>query len=253
MSTSQIKQIGGRAGRYGLHGNSSEGGIVTTLYPEDLPAVKAAMDSNLPPVPGAVLPFNLSAHNTIQQATLVDKPQFTDVLETVSLFSRTRHPYIHGEDKKSARVAELLNTTSNYFTMEDMIAWFLSPVSWRDDVAKAVATRFLKDHQMRLRVNLTKALRQEKLLQVLEKTCSTMEVRAKVSDPRATLVALEILHRSVILYMWMGQRMPVVFADLEEALELKEKAEKAMEFVLQAMTKGMNAKRIVNGLTDGRS
>jgi len=106
---------------------------------------------------------------------------------------------------------------------------------------------------MRLRVNLTKALRQEKLLQVLETTWSMMEVRAKISDPRATLMALETLHKSIILYMWMGQRMPVVFADIEKALELKEKAEKAMEFVLQAMTKGVNTRGIVSRLTDGRS
>ena len=253
LSTSQIKQIGGRAGRYGLHGASSDGGIVTTLYPEDLPAVKAAMDSNIPPIPGAVLPLNVNAYFTVQQATLADKPQFTHVVETMSLFSRTRHPYIHGENKEHREVAEFLNTAFSHFTMDDAMIWFHSPVSWRDDVAKAVATRFLKDHQMRLRVKLTEALRQEKLLQNLEATYLAMEAQKKVSDPRATLMALETLHKSIILYMWMGQRMPVVFADLEEASELKEKAEKAMEFVLQIMTKGVRAKSIVGRLADERS
>jgi hypothetical protein len=47
------------------------------------------------------------------------------------------------------------------------------------------------------------------------KTCSAIEAETKVSDPRATLMALETLHKSIILYMWMGQRMPVVFSDLE--------------------------------------
>ena len=132
------------------------------------------------------------------------------------------------------------------------MSWFLSPVSWRDDVAKAVATRFLKDHQMRLRVKLTKVLREEKLLQVLETTCLAMEARARVPEPRATLMALETLHKSIILYMWMGRRMPVVFADLEEALELKGKAEHAMEFVLQGMTRRVRTKSVVNNLSDGR-
>jgi hypothetical protein len=40
------------------------------------------MDSDLPPIPGAVLPINFNAYNTVQQAMLVDKPQFTNVLET---------------------------------------------------------------------------------------------------------------------------------------------------------------------------
>ena len=253
LSTSQIKQIGGRAGRYGLHGNSSDGGIVTTLYPEDLPVIKAAMGSSLPTIPGAVLPINFDAYNTVQQAMPVNGPQFTSLVETISLFSRTRHPYIHGESRQGQDIAKLLDTTSNDFTMEDTITWFLSPVSWRDDVAKAVAVRFLKDHQMRLRANLTKALREEKLLQVLEKACSAMEAKKKVSDPRETLMGLETLHKSIILYMWMGQRMPVVFADLDMALELKEKAEQAMEFVLQMMTKDVSAKDAVHKLAGGRS
>ena len=253
LSMSQIKQIGGRAGRYGLRGDSSGGGIVTTLYPEDLPAVKAAIGSDLPPILGAVLPIKFSAYSEVQQATLVDKPKFTDVIETISLFSRTRHPYIHGENRENQATGELLNAAFNQFIMDDTIAWFLSPVSWRDDVAKAVAKRFIQDHQMRLRVNLTKALRQEKLLQALETTCSAMEAQTKVSDPREKLMALETLHKSIILYMWMGLRMPVVFADFEEASELKEKAEKAMEFVLQVMTKGVSAKSIVSKLADGQS
>jgi len=253
LSTSQIKQIGGRAGRYGLHGDSSEGGIVTTLYPEDLPTIKVAMNSDLPPIPGAVLPVSLNAYNAVQHATFVDKPLFTDVLETLSLFSRTRHPYIHGENRQDAGIAKLLNTTVNHLTLEDTMTWFFSPISWRDDTAKAVATRFLKDHQMRLRVNLTKALKEEKLLQVLKSTCLAKEAQSKVHDPPVTLMALETLHKSIILYMWMGQKMPVVFADLEEASELKEKTEEAMEFVLQIMTKGVKAKNIVSRLTKGPS
>lgn len=253
MSTSQIKQIAGRAGRYGLLGDSSDGGIVTTLYPEDLPVVKVAMNSDTPPVPGAVLPINFNAYKAVRQATLVNKPRFTDILETISSFSRTRQPYIDGENRQGRGIAEFLNTTSDHFTPHDTMGWFLSPVSWRDDVAKSVATQFLKDHQMRLRVNLTKVLRREKLLQVLETTCSAMEVRTRVPDPGVTLMSLESLHKSIVLYMWMGQRMPIVFADIEEALGLKEKTEKAMEFVLRGMTKGVSVRASVNKLMDGRS
>ena len=252
MSTSQIKQIGGRAGRYGLLGDSSDGGIVTTLYPEDLPVVKAAMDSDLPPISGAVLPMKFDVYHTVQKATLVDKPQFTNVLETISLFSRTRHPYIHGEDRRDQGIVEFLNTTFNHLTVEDTMSWLLSPVSWRDDVAKAVATQFLKDHRMRLRVKLMKVLRQEKLLQVLDMTSSAMGVPKGVPDPRETLMALETLHKSIILYMWMGRRMPVVFADLEEALELKGKVEEAMEFVLQGMTRRVRTKSVATNLSDSR-
>jgi len=105
---------------------------------------------------------------------------------------------------------------------------------------------------MRLRVKLIKVLRQEKLLQALEMTSSAMAVGRGVPDPRATLMALETLHKSIILYMWMGRRMPVVFADLEEALELKGRVEQAMEFVLQRMTRHVRAKSVVDNLSDSR-
>ena len=251
LSTSQIKQIGGRAGRYGLHDNSSDGGIVTTLYPEDLPIVRAAMNSELPPIPGAILPLNLNALTTVQQAIPSGGPRFTTVLGIVSLFSRTRYPYIHGESGEGKEIAEHLDTASGNFTMGDTLNWFLSPVAWRDDVARAVAARFSKDHQTRLRVDLKKTLRKEGLLQVLEKTYNVMGARRRVSDPRTVLMTLETLHKSITLYMWLRQRMPVVFPDFEEALEVKEKTEKAMEYVLQAMTKGVGTGDTRNTLPDG--
>lgn len=212
------------------------------------------MDSNLPPILGAVLPINFNAYTTLQQAISLHKPQFSKVLEISSLFSRTRPPYIHGESNEEAMgLAQLLDATSDHFTMGDTLTWFLSPVSWRDDVSRAVATRFVKDHQMRLRVNLKAALKNERLLQGLERVILAMRAQKKVSDPRTTMMALETLHKSTILYLWMRQRMPIVFPDFEEALEVKEKAEKAMEYVLQAMTKGINTKDIVNTLADGQS
>jgi ATP-dependent RNA helicase SUPV3L1/SUV3 len=210
---------------------------VTTIYPEDLPVVKAAMDSGLPPIPGAVLPLNFNAYAALQQAILPDKRRFTNVLETTTLFSRTRDPYIHVEDLRDPTIVELLNTTADHFTTQDALSWFLSPVSWRDVIAKEVATQFLKGHQMRMRVDLKKVLRNEKLLQVLEKACLAMSGEGKVSEPREMMMALETLHRSVILYMWMRQRLPVVFADYEEASDIKKRTEKAMEFVLRKMTK----------------
>ena len=210
---------------------------MTTIYPEDLPVVKAAMDSGLPPISKAVLPINFSAYAAIQQAILPDKHRFSNVLKTTALFSRTRHPYIYVEDRRDPTIAELLDTTAGHFTANDALAWFMSPVSWRDPIAKEVATRFLKDHQMRMRVDLKKVLRNENLLEVLEKTHLAMSGESKVSEPREMMMALETLHRSVILYMWMRQRLPVVFADYEDACDIKGRAEEAMEFVLQMMTK----------------
>ncbi|KAE8269104.1 hypothetical protein A4X09_0g3237 [Tilletia walkeri] len=54
LSTSQIKQIAGRAGRYGTQENvgdsEAKGGIVTTLNEDDLPYVHAALASGIVPI-----------------------------------------------------------------------------------------------------------------------------------------------------------------------------------------------------------
>src|SRR4051812_9539574 len=55
LSVSQVKQIAGRAGRFGLHNSSSSGGVVTTLNAKDLPLLKTILPGDLPPVPRAVM------------------------------------------------------------------------------------------------------------------------------------------------------------------------------------------------------
>lgn len=55
LSVPQIKQIAGRAGRYGLHAKDSVG-ICTTLYDEDLPILRESL--LVPPEPLASPTFS---------------------------------------------------------------------------------------------------------------------------------------------------------------------------------------------------
>ena len=59
LTISQIKQIGGRAGRFGAHAHGPDAaGTVTTIHDEDLPLLRLAMDSPLPALPSAYLSPN---------------------------------------------------------------------------------------------------------------------------------------------------------------------------------------------------
>lgn len=59
LTISQIKQIGGRAGRFSARSNDSNtAGTVTTMHSDDLPLLRLAMDSPLPALPSAYLAPN---------------------------------------------------------------------------------------------------------------------------------------------------------------------------------------------------
>jgi ATP-dependent RNA helicase SUPV3L1/SUV3 len=69
LTISQIKQIGGRAGRFGTHADDTvTAGSVTTVYSDDLPLLKLAMDSPLPALPSAFLAPNTFVLETLYTA-----------------------------------------------------------------------------------------------------------------------------------------------------------------------------------------
>ncbi|KAI3607874.1 atp-dependent rna helicase suv3 [Moniliophthora roreri] len=55
LTVSQVKQIAGRAGRFSADSSSSEGGVATTLHPQDLPSLAMTLAKQLPPIPYVVL------------------------------------------------------------------------------------------------------------------------------------------------------------------------------------------------------
>jgi len=70
LSVSQIKQIAGRAGRYGTQEETSGGaeplgGVVTTLNEEDLPLVHAALDAGTVPIRKASLNLLTDRHEEL--------------------------------------------------------------------------------------------------------------------------------------------------------------------------------------------
>ena len=69
LTISQIKQIGGRAGRFGAHVDDPDTtGLVTTMHSDDLPLLKLAMNSPLPALPSAYLAPNTFVLETLYTA-----------------------------------------------------------------------------------------------------------------------------------------------------------------------------------------
>ena len=80
MSFSQIKQIAGRAGRFGQHDAGSEGGV-TTLNEQDLPLLRQILPSPLTPVPRAAIE---PGYDRLAQLALLlpEETPYANLLET---------------------------------------------------------------------------------------------------------------------------------------------------------------------------
>ena len=102
LTISQIKQIGGRAGRFGTHTDDLDtAGTVTTMHSDDLPLLKLAMDSPLPALPAAYLAPNTFVLETLYTA-LPPQTGLGTLYELLSELTVVREPY------KLSDLAELL-------------------------------------------------------------------------------------------------------------------------------------------------
>src|ERR1700731_1926050 len=67
LSDSQIRQIAGRAGRYGMH-SDNPAGLVTCIYKNDLPIIRSALEAAPVPLPVAYLQFDIFTMMNVHEA-----------------------------------------------------------------------------------------------------------------------------------------------------------------------------------------
>jgi len=58
-------------------------------------------------------------------------------------------------------------------------------------------------------------------------------------DQSDALQALEAMHKSLVVYLWLSQRMPLAFSDRDKAQSLKDEVEKTIDSLLSG-TRGKN-------------
>jgi len=247
LSNSQIKQIAGRAGRFGMHGDDEPIGFVATLHQNDLPILRKALAAPIKPLSCAYI--QASYGRDVAGCLPLHSPSLV-LLETFKYISRTKWPFQFQITTAAREICGFLDTVARGLTLEDKIQLMIAPIAWRDPPSLDVVARFCRQYCDQLQVNLVQCLREGQELDCLEGVERSMFHGSLRSSP-TTLSGLESLHKILVLYMWMHMRSPVSWSDQVEAINLKERTERALEWSLKALS-WSKASRQLPGPTTSR-
>lgn len=225
LSIPEIKQIAGRAGRYRSASQQNKKspaedeeenvGWVTSMEEVDLPYIHQAMGVEpapimaagiIPPEPvfekfGAYFPRGVPLEYIIKR--LIDISQV--------------HPLFFMCDADGQlENTEVIDAVKG-LQIEDQMVLMASPMDTRDSLSRQVGIAFAE---------CVARHTGGRLLDIPELNLEILE--EPVSGSKEYLHGLEVLHRSIILYLWLSFRFGGVFTDRTLASHVKELAEERM-------------------------
>lgn len=233
MSISQIKQIAGRAGRYGLHGQP--GGFVTTLHKEDIPTLCRALATPAPALRCAV--FDPPGHwmEDVSQV-LPLKASTQALLEVPSYVSDIRPPFRAAAQTRLDQLSQFLDMHAKDLLLSDKLLFRNCPVQWSDPVALDTLAQILRLYSNTIRVELDAVLSVAPFMNVLENVEGMMPDQAKPRVCKDALKHLEGLHKVLVLYLWLSFRNAMAFYEADKAYELKARVERVLEWCLRQVS-----------------
>ncbi|MCJ1263867.1 RNA helicase [Lobaria immixta] len=246
MEDHQIKQIGGRAGRYRAGAQSGHDGVsqdkrhdaatknvglVTSLDELDFPNVIQGMQNEPTPVMTAGI-FPTSAIVSRFAAYFPLGTPFSYILLRINELA-LMHPRFHSCDLKvQAKIADIIEPVQG-LTITDRLMFCTAPIDLKAERAHQTCKAFAQCIANNGGGGLLEI--KELNLDILDQ---------KVNKSREYQTELEVLHKALIAYMWLGYRFTGIFHSREMAVYVKglvqERIEKVLEklFVSRGDTRG---------------
>ncbi|KAI8916077.1 P-loop containing nucleoside triphosphate hydrolase protein [Gorgonomyces haynaldii] len=209
LSISQVKQIAGRAGRYGT---KWEDGIVTTMEPKDFKKLKTVMEMNAPKLKIAGLSPRIEQLQEFSRVLKTDS--LSELLTQFQQVTQVGGNYFLCNLDAQMEVAQAIEDLD--LSLRDKFVFVNAPCNMRDEKAKKCLLSFAESYSRGQSVDLEQFL--------------------IPNDPVPTkeaLYLLEVQHRIIMLYLWLAQRFPSSFDQPSDALFHKHECERAIEKSLE--------------------
>ncbi|KAK7035948.1 ATP-dependent RNA helicase [Favolaschia claudopus] len=240
LSVSQMKQIAGRAGRFGMQvGDEKPGGFVTTFRAEDLPILRKTLKNQLPPLSYArISPSRIAFSKTVTHLPPNPKTETS----YLALAHAGRSPaYCRPANLTALSLVCDFIDRLGHFTVMDKQLFMQAPFPWRDRAATEIISSFLSAYSENMHVDPTPIFRRLGYMGRLENAEVAMKSEGhfpngRVYDHGLELLGLETFHKILVAYMWLSFRNPVSYSSQTEVQDLKERLEHALHWCLEEIT-----------------
>ena len=243
LSVSTVKQISGRAGRYGLHDGGDPGGTCTTLHAEDHPYLRKCLAT-----PFAPLEFTRIGPTTESVATAVTvlppKASLSTVIEAHSCIGRIP-TFMRYATRNNSEVFDYVDHHWADMNIGDRMMLLFAPVPWRDKVTTEIIIRYLNMHRSSMTVDFLKGIKNTGYLETMlkvEKDIDRMPPHSTID----TMLRLESFHKVIVFYIWMTFRSPVVYSEYLMVADLKRRLEKVLNWSLEGLSKNQGPRGMIH-------
>jgi len=250
LSVSQIKQIAGRAGRYRTADQNAQGdsietkivdsqdsrlvsfkgsvkqsnvGLVTCLDERDLADIQTALNSEPDAIKAAGLQPPVEFIDAFAKLLPLGTP-FEYLIQRLADEAKIHPRYFMCNSKDGRNIASCIDGIRGLNVVQQCV-FAASPADTKTESGKRVIRALARCVAKRAAVTITDV--EEIPLDVLD---------LPQSGDRDYLLKLELLHKSLILYLWLSYRFSNIFLDREMAIEAKGMVEEKINTTLLAFS-----------------
>jgi ATP-dependent RNA helicase SUPV3L1/SUV3 len=244
LSVSSVKQISGRAGRYGLSDGGDPGGSCTTLHANDHSYLRQCLATPYSPLEfSRIGPTTETV--TAAGTVLPPKASLSTILEAHHCIGRIP-TFMRYATRSNFEVFDYVDRYWGDMNVTDRVLLLFAPIPWRDVVTTQIIKCFLDMHHESMTVDFMEGIKETGYLQTMLKVEKDMAAEKSPHSTVDAMLRLESFHKVIVFYIWMTFRSPVVYSEFLMVADLKHRLEKVLNWSLEGLSKNQKPKGVIS-------